>query len=189
MSQDGPQLWVFAGPNGAGKSTLIHRCNVAERIPVVNADDIADAIRKGGDQRSELEIVTQAGRQAVERRNALLREGRSFAIETTLTGHSELHLMQEAKARGYKVNLVFVMVASPELSNSRVTLRVGAGGHDVPEHDVLRRFPRSVKNLQTATAMSDRVCILDNSGRRYRFVIDPQEAQVLDWIEQTAQFP
>ena len=38
-----PQLWVVAGPNGAGKSTLTRRY-LAGRLPIVNPDDIAQAL-------------------------------------------------------------------------------------------------------------------------------------------------
>jgi predicted ABC-type ATPase len=170
MSQHQPQLWVFAGPNGAGKSTLVYYFKVAERIPVVNADDIADALRQGNIRQSEAAIIVQAGRRAVAQRDRLLHAGRTFAIETTLTGHSELEFMRAARLRGYKVNLVYVMLSSAEQSNSRVVLRVAAGGHDVPEQDVFRRFGRSLENLPAAMKASDRVRILDNSGRSYRLV-------------------
>jgi predicted ABC-type ATPase len=170
MSHAQPQLWVIAGPNGAGKSTLIRRQKFADWMPVVNADDIAEALRRELVGTNEAAIIAKAGRMALAQRNAFLTEGRSFVIETTLTGHSELHLMGAAKARGYKVNLVYVKIASPELSNSRVCTRVATGGHDVPEPDIFRRFARSLKNLPKAIAISDRVRILDNRERRYRRV-------------------
>jgi predicted ABC-type ATPase len=165
MSHTQPQLWVFAGPNGAGKSTLIRRQRFADWMPVVNADDIAAGLRQEQVGDEDAAIIVQAGRLALARRNALLVEGRSFVIETTLTGHSELHLMQAAKARGYKVNLVYVKIASPEQSNSRVCTRVATGGHDVPEPDIFRRFARSLENLPKAIAASNRVRIFENRGK------------------------
>ena len=173
MSAEQPQLWVFAGPNGAGKSTLIRRYRVAALIPVVNADDIAEALRQQRTGKSEAVILALAGRQALAERSRLLSEGLSFAFETTLTGHSELRLMQTARDRGYKVNLVYVRISSAELSNSRVVLRVKTGGHNVPERDVFRRFHRSLKNLPTAMKMSDRFRVLDNSGKHYRLIPEP----------------
>lgn len=170
MSHTQPQLWVFAGPNGAGKSTLIRRQKFPDWMPVVNADDIAAKLRQEQIGVEEAAIIAQAGRIALKQRNALLAERRSFVIETTLTGHSELHLMQAAKARGYKVNLVYVKIASPEQSNSRVCTRVATGGHDVPEADIFRRFARSLENLPKAIAISDRVRILDNRGVGYRIL-------------------
>lgn len=173
MSHAQPQLWVFAGPNGAGKSTLIRRQKFADWMPVVNADDIAEALRQVKVRLNEAVIIAQAGRMALAQRNALLAEGRSFVIETTLTGHSELHLMQAAKASGYKVNLVYVKIASPQQSNSRVCTRVATGGHDVPEPDICRRFARSLENLPKAIALCDRVRIFDNRGSGYKLLSLP----------------
>lgn len=170
MSNSWPHLWVFAGPNGAGKSTLIRKIKIAERMPVVNADDIAEGLRRDHGDWGEAAIITHAGRQAIDQRNRCLDEGRSFAIETTLTGHSNLRLLCAARERGYKVNLIYVRIAGAELSNSRVTTRVAAGGHDVPEADVLRRYTRSVGQLLAAIVASDRVCIFDNSGKCYKLV-------------------
>lgn len=89
-----PQLWVFAGPSGAGKSTLVDH-HVGNRIPVVNPDTIARNLPSG---LHDAERVIRAGRMAVAARSALLDERRTFAIETTLTGQSELHVMRAAAA-------------------------------------------------------------------------------------------
>lgn len=161
---------MFAGPNGAGKSTLVQRYKVGSRIPMVNPDDIALALRgeHGIDQAA---ADGKAGRIAVTQRARLLSEGRSFGIETTLTGRSELQLMQAARNIGYKVNLVYFGLESAEDSNSRVMARVRRGGHDVPEQDIYRRFGRSLANLPAAIRLSDRVRVLDNSDERRRLVL------------------
>ena len=150
--------------------TSIRHLKFADWMPVVNADDIAVGLRQEQVGVEEAAIIAQAGRIALKQRSALLAERRSFVIETTLTGHSELHLMRAAKAQGYKVNLVYVKIASPEQSNSRVCTRVATGGHDVPEQDIFRRFARSLENLPKAIAISDRVRILDNVGRAHRLL-------------------
>lgn len=164
-----PQLWVFAGPNGAGKSTLVARYKVAGRIPIVNPDDIARTLR--ADHGSETALQIQAGRLAIAQRNRLMQQDQSFGVETTLTGQRELQLMQAARERGYKVNLVYIGLSAVEQSNSRVAARVKRGGHDVPEQDVLRRFDRSLGNLVAAIEASERARILDNSGKTYRLLL------------------
>ncbi|MCW5222133.1 zeta toxin family protein [Verminephrobacter aporrectodeae subsp. tuberculatae] len=169
MSSMRPQLWVFAGPNGAGKSTLVSRYRVASRIPIVNPDDIARAI--GPDDPGATSAQNQAGRLAIAQRKQLLQEGRSFGIETTLTGRRELPFMQTAKELGYKLNLVYVGLSEVEQSHVRVAARVQRGGHDVPEQDLLRRFDRSLGHLADAIGLSDRVRILDNSGKTYRLLL------------------
>lgn len=161
-----PQLWVFAGPNGAGKSTFVDRY-VHGRIPVVNPDNIARALDPTLGAAARL---ARAGRQAVRERARLLAAGHSFAIETTLTGHSELDLMRDARLEGYKVNLIYIGLASVQGSVGRVRERTARGGHDVPMADLLRRFDRSIANLPRAMALANRSILLDNSGRRRRLV-------------------
>lgn len=157
-----PQLWVFAGPNGAGKSTFVDRY-VRDRIPVVNPDNIVRSLDPALGAAARLAL---AGRRAVRERADLLASHRSFAIETTLTGHSELDLMRAARLAGYKVNLIYIGLASVQNSVSRVRERALRGGHDVPMADLLRRFA----NLPRAIALADRSILLDNSGEHRRLL-------------------
>ena len=159
-----PQLWVFAGPNGAGKSTLVRDNWVAARIPVVNPGEIARAMEPLHHGRPV--TMLQAGKEAARLRREHLRAGMSFAIETTLSGHSELRIMADARTAGFKVNLVFLGLAGPETSLARVRGRVHDGGPDVPIADLRRRYVRTMENLPRAIALADRSFILDNQGRR-----------------------
>ena len=143
---------------------------------MVNPDDIAAAIRDT--LTSDAAALAKAGRLAVEQRMQLVQAGRSFGVETTLTGRSELQLMRTAKERGYKVNLVYVGLDDADQSNSRVSERVRRGGHDVPEQDIYRRFDRSLANLPAAIGLSDRVRILDNSDERRRTLLKIDNGQV-----------
>ena len=45
----------------------------------------------------------------------------------------------------------------------RVQFRVAKSGHDVPEEDQRRRYPRSLANAAKALAIVDEAVILDNS--------------------------
>lgn len=163
-----PQLWVVAGPNGAGKSTLVRRY-VRGRVPVVNPDDIAREIDPH--HHGQPGTMLRAGRLSLQQRQTLLRAGKSFVLETTLTGRSELNFMKQARDRGYKLNLVYVGVRDIEQSRSRVAERTRSGGHPVPIADILRRFDRSMQNLPPAMRLSDRVLVLDNSGARERLLL------------------
>lgn len=169
-----PQLWVFAGPNGAGKSTIVDR-HVQGRLPVVNPDNIARTLAPSLDDAVR---IVRAGRLAVRERAALLAARRSFAIETTLTGHGELDLMRAAAVAGFKVNLVYVGLGSVQNSVSRVRERVARGGHDVPLVDLLRRFDRSLRNIPRAMALTERVILIDNSGKRPQFIHSREHGRV-----------
>lgn len=162
-----PQLWAFAGPNGAGKSTLADRY-ARGRMPIVNPDNIARALPRapsgGLDER-------EAGKRAVVERTRRLADGETFAFETTLSGNTELKLMRDAWAAGYKINLVYVGLADAGYSAARVSERVAAGGHDVSREDTDRRYPRTMANLPLAMATADRSFVFDNTGRRHRLVL------------------
>jgi len=52
------------------------------------------------------------------------------------------------KARGYRIEIVFLRIESPQLGLRRIAARVRQGGHDVPRADVLRRFDRGWENFK-----------------------------------------
>lgn len=162
-----PELWVFAGPNGAGKSTLAARY-VRGRVPVVNPDEIAKALPPGRDGGPD---VLAAGRAAIYERDQHIAAGRSFAIETTLTGRGELALMARANDAGYAIRLYYVGLDDLALSVRRVATRVAAGGHDVPREDLFRRFDRSRGTLAEALRLAERAYVFDNSGLSRRLVL------------------
>lgn len=162
-----PHLWVFAGPNGAGKSTLADRY-AKGRMPIINPDNIARELPRapsgGLDER-------EAGKRAIVERARHLANGETFAFETTLSGNTELKLMRDAWAAGYKINLVYVGLPDAGYSAARVSERVAAGGHDVARADTDRRYARTMGNLPLAMNIADRSFIFDNTGRRHRLVL------------------
>ncbi len=171
-----PQLWLFAGPNGAGKSTLVDRFHVANRMTLVNPDTIARQIKP--DHRDDTATMLKAGRIAALQRRALIQTAQNFAMETTLTGHSELRMMADAQAAGYKITLVYVGLADALTSLARVRERVARGGHDIPAPIILRRYAKSLVNLPSAIRFADRIFILDNTSVRHRLLATLDQGQV-----------
>lgn len=167
-----PQLWIFAGPNGAGKSAFVDRY-ILGRVPVVNPDTIARTLPG-----SHSHPALNAGRAAIAERQRLLSERQSFAIETTLTGRTEIELMRNASGSGYKVNLIYIGLGEVGYSIGRVRSRVASGGHDVPLADLLRRFPRSRGNLPLAIGLADRVLLFDNSRMRRQLIMSMEQGRV-----------
>ena len=51
---------------------------------------------------------------------------------------------------GYRIEMIYLRVASPQLALRRIAARVKQGGHDVPRADVLRRFDRGWKYFVAA---------------------------------------
>ncbi|MDR1451756.1 MAG: zeta toxin family protein [Helicobacteraceae bacterium] len=179
-----PQLILIAGPNGAGKSTLSERL-IFRKINIINPDVIA---------KESFVSIIKAGKIAIEQRKEALANKKSFAIETTLAGSGEIELMKDAKALGYKVNLVYVGIGSVSISNRRVKERVSKGGHDVPSKDILRRYERSVNNISKAFEIADRAYILDNTKKPMSLLyiknerIEKQTKHILPkWAEKSIQ--
>ena len=149
-----PTLFVVAGPNGCGKSTLT-RTTWFGGVEVIDPDAIARDMATGS--------PGQAGREAVRQRRAAVGAGRPLVVETTLAGHGALRLMAAARRTGYRIELHYVSVESPEQALTRIRNRVALGGHDVPEADVRRRFARSLAHLPAAIERSDEARLYDNT--------------------------
>ncbi|MGE5516621.1 MAG: AAA family ATPase [Bacteroidota bacterium] len=169
------QAWIIAGPNGSGKTTLTRR-HLAGKLPVINPDEIAKALNSANPE--DPSTAMRAGRQALALQKQYLSEHRSFALETTFSGNREAALMKDAKAAGYKVNLVFVCTDTPLISMGRIVSRVADGGHHVPGDDVQRRYQRSLANLPAGLVLADRAWILDNSSTRMRLIASIERGQV-----------
>jgi predicted ABC-type ATPase len=59
---------------------------------------------------------------------------------------------------------VYIGTEGIEINLERVRARVQAGGHDIPEGDQRRRYPRSLGNLKRAIELADQAIIFDNSS-------------------------
>lgn len=151
-----PILIAFAGPNGAGKSTLRAVLFSESKIPFVNADEICAATGVSAYEAADL---------AEEERQRLFSLGLSFMFETVLSDPigSKVAFLHEAMTRGYQVEVHFIGLASPMLSMARVEIRVLEGGHDVPDHKLITRYPRVMENLARLVGTVDKLTIYDNS--------------------------
>ncbi len=153
-------MFLLAGPNGAGKSTL-YELAIAPRIqaPFINADLI---------QREELRDASMSAAYtaagiAENRRRLALKQGLSFVSESTFSHPSKLELVDDARRAGFRVVIYHVNVGKPELSVSRVALRVGEGGHDVPEDKIRERYDRNQPLIRQAVLRADFAFVFDNS--------------------------
>ena len=51
------------------------------------------------------------------------------------------------KKNGYEIHLIFLWLPDVKLALARIADRVRKGGHNIPDHDVKRRFSRGLWNL------------------------------------------
>lgn len=182
---DRPAAFVLAGHNGSGKSTLWYE-RLADRLqrPLVNADRITAAILPppgdGGRLppwaqrlRDEDERWQRLSQQSVRALTSLaMAERMPFAFETVFSywkprpdgSHAskadDIRALQRA---GYFVVLLFVGLASVDLSILRVQTRRRQGGHDVPIDKLLERFPRTQAAIGHASGIADMTLMFDNS--------------------------
>lgn len=133
-----PTTYVIAGPNGAGKTTF-----ATEFLPdFVNCREFlnADLIAAGLSPFAPETQNVRAGRLLLERIGELSRAREDFGFETTLSGRTHAKLLTELKSSGYRIDLFFLWLPSPDLAVLRVAERVSEGGHAVPEEVVRRRY-------------------------------------------------
>lgn len=156
-------LYIIAGCNGAGKTTASFTV-LPEQLgcrEFVNADEIAAGLSPFNPEG----VALQAGRLMIERIINLLKDGETFAFETTLATRSYVKLIQQAQRRGYFVTLIFLSLSSPEQALLRVQKRVSMGGHNIPTDVVYRRYEAGLQNLfQLYMPIVDYWTLYDNSN-------------------------
>ncbi len=108
----------------------------------VNADEIARAIKVPGISQAALDL--RAGRETIKRLDALVETKTEFMFETTLTSLSYIQKIPTWKKAGYSIALIYLRLPDVEASIARVRRRVEAGGHDIPEAIIRRRFTKSL---------------------------------------------
>lgn len=162
-------LYIIAGCNGAGKTTasftILPEIILCKEF--VNADEIA----KGLSPFQPENVAFEAGRIMLNRINDLLKDGQSFAFETTLATRSYKGKILDAKKDGYTVTLLFFWLQSIELAKERVKTRVIEGGHDIPSNVIERRYVKGIKNLfDIYLNIVDGAFIFDNSIGRHQLI-------------------
>lgn len=162
-SEERPRMVILAGPNGAGKTTFSRTLLAGENggLRFLNAD--IEARRLSPNDVSQSAVA--AARTVLKQMADNIRTGRSFAIETTLSGRTHLKLIACAVSAGWSVELYFLWLKSVELAYERVAVRVETGGHDIPRDVIARRYTRGLQMLPVYCREVSNWTIIDNSGR------------------------
>jgi len=145
MPLDQPLVVVLGGINGAGKTTasLILLGDKLSKMPFVNADAIARGLNAAAPEQAAFE----AGRVMIAQLHELADKRADFAFETTLSGRAYIPFLKRLRAAGYRVELHYYWLQSPEMSVERVRIRVQSGGHHIPEETIRKRFHKSMTNF------------------------------------------
>jgi len=164
-----PRCIIIAGPNGAGKTTFAREFLAKEAgvVHFVNPDLIASGLSP---LRPELAALA-AGRLFLRELDRLAKAKNDFAFESTLSGLTYFARLKRWKAVGYRIEIVYLRISSPQLALRRIAARVRQGGHNVPRRDVLRRFSRSWTNFEMHyRLLADAWSVYDNSGSSARLL-------------------
>jgi predicted ABC-type ATPase len=162
-----PSIIAIAGPNGAGKTTFYNVFLKKTGLPFLNADLVA----------AERGIDSYAAARLVElQRYERVKKQESFIFETVFSdpAGAKISFLKDAVAAGYIVELYYIGISDPIISEKRVTMRVKQGGHNVPLDKLKNRFPRTLENLKKAIAELPCVFIFDNDNlaRSFRKVAE-----------------
>lgn len=163
MNESSPNVVVVAGPNGSGKSTAAPALlrDYLGMTEFVNADVIAQGLSGFGSDA----VAIQAGRIMLERVHELAERRADFAFETTLASRSFARWLRELRDAGYRTNLLFLWLPSPEMAVARVASRVQQGGHNVPEETIRRRYNAGMRNFfRLYLPVVDAWMLFDNSS-------------------------
>jgi len=136
---------VIAGPNGAGKTSSAPDL-LRDAVGIhsfVNVDVIAQGL---SGFRPE-DAAFEAGRIMLAHARELAERRADFALESTLSGRTLHTFLRRLAVEGYECHIFYLWLPSADLAVARVRLRVAAGGHDVPESTIRRRFRKSLENF------------------------------------------
>jgi len=171
-SAEPPVFLIVAGPNGSGKSSAYQDSDIeffGRSVWIINPDVLAARIRDV----EGLELAA-ANLEAVIRIEAWLetsiRAHQTVGVETVLSTGKYRRLVDAAKALGFEVWLIYVLLDSPRRNVERVRLRVIKGGHAVPEDKILERHARSLEQMPWFLDHADRAWLYDNSGATPRLI-------------------
>jgi predicted ABC-type ATPase len=153
---------IIAGPNGAGKTTFAREYlpNEANCPIFINADLIAAGLAPFAPETASI----KAARLMLKEIESNVQAGNSFAFETTLSGKTYAKHIAKWKKLGYHITLFFLSLPNESLAINRVAARVAAGGHNIPEATIRRRFKAGIGNFHHIyKALADAWSLYDNS--------------------------
>ena len=174
-----PRLYIISGCNGAGKTTASYSLlpEMLECSEFVNSDEFAKSLSPFDPSLASI----QASRYMLMKIRYLLKKEKDFAIETTLATRTLLKIVKNAQAAGYTVTLLYFWLNSPELAVERVRARVEAGGHNIPEETIRRRYQVGVDYFFHIYApISERWILADNSQIPFRVIAEGSKDDVIN---------
>jgi predicted ABC-type ATPase len=157
---------AICGINGAGKSTLADALAASSDLaglPFLNPDRLSAGYREVDATLTREAADIRALRYVAREIRRLIAGRQSFVSETVGANAAYRRYIENAKASGYVIRVVFVGLRSAEQSIARVALRVRMGGHSIQEADVRRRWPAVHVNLNWFATHADILDVYANA--------------------------
>ena len=173
-----PRLYIISGCNGAGKTTASYSLlpEMLDCTQFVNSDEFAKGLSPFNPEKASI----QASRYMITKIRYLLKKQKDFAVETTLATRTLLKTVRMAQNAGYTVTLMYFWLNSPELAIERVRARVEAGGHDIPEETVRRRYQVGIDYFfHYYSPICERWILADNSQIPFRVIAEGSKSEIL----------
>ena len=174
-----PRLYIISGCNGAGKTTASYSLlpEMLDCKEFVNSDEFAKGLSPFDPSKASI----KASRLMLMKIRYLLKRHEDFAVETTLATRTLLKTVKSAQAAGYTVTLLYFWLNSPELAVERVRARVEAGGHNIPEETIRRRYNTGIYYFFKLYApISERWILADNSQIPFRVIAEGSKDEVIN---------
>ena len=180
---DRPILWIVAGPNGSGKSSLYNRSDIegwGGSVWIINPDLLTAKIVEH--EKLTLQDANLAAVQRIEKwLDTSIDAYQTVGVETVLSSPKYQTLVIKAKAAGFDVRMIYVVLRSAELQLQRVIIRVVDGGHDVPKDKIISRRQRSFEQLAWFLKHVDSCYVYDNSDGTPSLLAELMGPALLCW--------
>jgi len=166
-----PRLYIISGPNGSGKTTASYSLlpELLDCSEFVNSDEFAKHLAPFA---PESAYIT-ASRLMMQKVQYLFKRRDDFCIETTLATRALLKIVRKAQQQGYYVTVLYLWLSSPDIAVERVAQRVRAGGHDIPEATIRRRYQMGLNYLfHSYMPVCDKWILADNSSPPFTIVAE-----------------
>ncbi|RHW16581.1 hypothetical protein D1610_14375 [Sphingomonas gilva] len=176
-----PILWMVAGPNGSGKSSLYNHTDIegwGGSVWIINPDLLTAHILDM--EHADLETANLHAVERIEEwLNASIAVYQTIGVETVLSSGKYRPLVERAKAAGFEVRMIYVLLESAQLQIDRVRQRVRNGGHDVPVDKIVARRRRSFEQFPWFAEHVDHCYVFDNSTGEPLLVAEKVEGDLM----------
>lgn len=168
-----PSLFIITGSNGAGKSSVgasFLPLGIQQECSIFDGDKLymqkqkelwADGIRAHKEAKKlALAFVQDTFDNLVEK---ALTANANFVYEGHFTNDATWDIPKRFREAGYQVNMIFLGLDDPDLSELRVIDRTKEGGHYVPRNIIEDNFYGNLEKLNQHFKVLNTLEIIDTS--------------------------